>query len=243
MPIEASLQARGGPELAAAEAGAAPGLRVALRGRVAHSDVAVALRDSTLRLHEGVLHAEPLALALLEGRIDLTGRYGLDDGAMALVARADDLAWGEGEARVQAEGTATLEGTVDAWAADLDLDLARGAQRATLTGRARGDAAAITLAPFTLATPGGALDGEARYALDAGAAFALDATMRGLDPAWLAPDWPGRLDAQVRVEGAAPTDAPLRYAATLAPLSGTLRGQRIGGELRVDADGDALAVR
>jgi len=242
-PIEASLQARGGPELAAAEAGAAPGLRVALRGRVAQSDVAVALRDSTLRLHEGVLHAEPLALALLEGRIDLTGRYGLDDGAMALVARADDLAWGEGEARVQAEGTATMEGTVDAWAADLDLDLARGAQRATLTGRARGDAAAITLAPFTLATPGGALDGEARYALDAGAGFALDATMRGLDPAWLAPDWPGRLDAQVRVEGAAPTDAPLRYVATLAPLSGTLRGQRIGGELRADADGDALAVR
>ena len=127
-PIDAVLEARsdvGGDT-------ATPGLRVALEGRVAQDGIAVALRDSRVRVHDGTLHAEPVALALLEGRVDLTGTYGLDDAAMALVARAESLAWGDGDARVVAGGDATLGGTLDAWAAELDVDLARGAQRATL---------------------------------------------------------------------------------------------------------------
>lgn len=237
-PIDAALRASRDAGVDAA----APGLRVALEGRVAQGDFAVALVDSRLRLHEGALHAEPLALDLFDGRLDLTGRYGLEDGAMALVARAKGLAWGEGEARVQAGGDATLSGTLEAWAAEIDLDLARGAQRATLTGRARGDAEAIVLAPFTLTTPGGSLDGEGRYALDDAAAFALDARMRALDPAWLAPGWSGRLDGRLRVDGAAPAGAPLRYTAALEDLAGTLRGQRVGGRARVEAAGESLRV-
>jgi translocation and assembly module TamB len=241
-PIDAALRASRDAGADAGAAAAAPGLRVALEGRVAQGDLAVALVDSRLRLHEDTLHAEPLALDLLDGRLELTGRYGLEDGAMALVARAEGLAWGEGEARVQAGGDATLSGTLEAWAAELDLDLARGAQRATLTGRARGDAEAIVLAPFTLTTPGGSLDGEGRYALDDAAAFAMDARMRALDPAWLAPGWNGRLDGRLRVEGAAPADAPLRYTAALEDLAGTLRGQRVGGRARVEAAGESLRV-
>ena len=237
-PIDAVLEARsdvGGDT-------ATPGLRVALEGRVAQDGIAVALRDSRVRVHDGTLHAEPVALALLEGRVDLTGTYGLDDAAMALVARAESLAWGDGDARVVAGGDATLGGTLDAWAAELDVDLARGAQRATLVGRARGDAEAVVLAPFTLATPGGSLEGEGRYALDAAATFELQARLRGLDPAWLAPEWPGRLDGELRVEGAAPANAPLRYVGTIENLAGTLRDQRVGGRARIDADGEALRI-
>jgi len=239
---DASLQVRGGREDGAALAGA-PGIAMAVQGRIAQDGVEVGLKDSRLRLHEGVLHAEPLSLALFEGQVDLTGSYGIEDGAMALAASAKALAWGEGEARVQADGTATLRGGIEAWAADLDLGLQRGAQKATLIARVRGDADAIVLAPFTLASPGGRLEGEARYALDASAGFALEATLRGLDPAWLAPAWPGRIDAELRLEGAAPADAPRRVLATLSPLSGTLRGQRVDGELRVVAEGEALALQ
>jgi translocation and assembly module TamB len=248
-PIDATLRARGGGALAldpdadaAASTAAAPGLRAVLDGRVAQGGIDVSLRESRLRLHDGVVHAEPVALALLDGRIDLTGTYGLDDGAMALVARADALAWGEGEARVVAGGDAALRGTLEAWAAELDVELARGAQRATLTGRAEGDADGVALAPFTLTTPGGRLEGEGRYALDADAAFTVDATLRALDPAWLAPAWPGRLDGQLRIDGAAPAEAPPRYVARLDGLSGVLRGQRVGGRARVEAEGEALRV-
>lgn len=241
--IAVALQARGGPGVGPEARAAAPGLGVALSGRVAREDIAVVLRDSRLRWHEGVLHAEPMALSLLDGRIDLTGTYGFDSGALSIVARAEALAWGEGEARVRADGEATLGGTVEAWSADLDLDLARGGQQATLTGRARGDAEAVALAPFTFATPGGALEGEARYALDDAGAFTLDAALRRFDPAWLAPEWPGRIDARIRVDGAAPAAAPLRYAATLEALTGTLRGQPVEGEARTEADGDAMVVQ
>ena len=237
-PVDARLDARSDPGDADR-----PGLRVALDGRVVQDGFAVALVDSRVRLDGDTLHAEPLALALLDGRLALDGTYGLDDGGLALDARAEGLAWGDGEARVQASGDAVLTGTLDAWNATLDLGLSRGTQRATLTGRARGDAEAVVLAPFTLTTPGGALEGDARYGLDAAAAFTLDAQLRGMDPAWLAPEWPGRVDARVRVEGAAPAGAPLRYVATLAPLAGTLRGQRIGGEARVEAEGDSLRLQ
>lgn len=242
-PIDATLRAHSLVAAAVEAPVATPGLHVGLAGRVAQDGVDVALRDSRLRLHDGVLHAEPLALSLLDGHVDLTGTYGLDDGAADLVVRADGVSWGEGEARVQAEGQATFAGRVDDWSAELDLDLARGEQRATLTGLARGDAEAIVLAPFTLATPGGAFEGEARYARDATAAFALDATMRELDPAWLAPEWPGRIEGTLRVDGAAPADGPLRYVAELASLTGNLRGQRIDGDARVEARGDALQVQ
>lgn len=251
-PIDAELRARGGARATdgvdetdavdAADAAAAPGLRVALDGRVAQGEFAVTLRESRLRLHDDALHAEPLRLSLLDGELDLTGSYGLADGALALDAQARDLAWGEDDARVRAGGSATLRGRVEAWTAQVDLDLARGEQRAALEGRAEGTPEAITLAPFTLTTPGGALEGEGRYALDDGAAFALQARMRALDPAWLLPGWPGRLDGRLSVEGAAPADAPLRVAARVEALDGTLRGQPVGGSARVDVDGEATRV-
>lgn len=223
-------------------ADAAPGLRIALAGRVARDGVEVQLRDSRLRLHGSVLYAEPLALSLLDGRLELDGRYGLDDARFDLRARAEALAWGDGEARVQAGGQARVVGTTTDWHATLDLDLARGAQAATLVGEARGDAAAVVLAPFVLATPGGVLEGEGRYALDADAAFTLEARMRGLDPAWLVPGWPGQLDGRLVLAGAAPADAPLRWNADLADLRGTLRQQAVGGRAQIEAIGEALRI-
>lgn len=242
-PVDVSLQMRGGRGRDGDERPVLPGWRVDLSGQMARDGFTVALRDSQLRLHEGVLHAEPLALSLLDGRVDLTGRYGLDDGALAIVARAETLRWGEAEARVQADGEATVAGTLEAWTADLDLDLARGEQRARVAARMVGDGEAIALSPVAVTTPGGVLEGEARYALDAASMFTVEATMRGFDPAWLAPGWPGRLDARLRVDGAVPAEGPLRYVAALGGLGGTLRGQRIEGDARVEAGGDRLQVR
>ena len=252
--LDLALRARGGTRLAesadgdaagtddAVGATASPGLRVALEGRVAQGDLDVQLRDSRLRFHDGVLYAEPLALSLLDGDVELRGRYGLDDGAMDLVASLRGLAWGEGDARVRADGAATLRGVVEEWRAGLDLDLARGAQRAQLDGEARGTREAITLAPLTLTTPGGAFEGEARYALGASGAFALRGRMRNLDPAWLAPGWPGRIDGALRVEGAAPEGAPLGYVAVVEGLQGVLRGQRVAGSARLEASGETMRI-
>ena len=238
-PIDAVLAVQGG---ARAPAAAGPGLRIAASGRVAQGGHAVALRESRLRLQAGVVHAEPLALGLLDGTLDVDGTFDLDGGAMALAARAQGLAWGEGPARVEASGTVQLDGTTDDWRAALAFDLARGAQRAALVGRAEGDAEAIALAPFSLRTPGGRLEGEGRWSLDAGAAFTVQARIAAFDPAWLLPGWPGRLDGRLQVDGAAPADAPLQLAARIEGLAGTLRGQRVAGRARVDAAGDVVRV-
>jgi len=236
-PIDAALRLAGG-----AGGDTAPGLGVRLEGRVAQGGMVATIVDSRIRLQDRTLHVEPLALALPAGRVDLTGRYRLDDGLMALVARTGALAWGEGEARVVAAGEAVLSGTHAAWIADLDLDLVRGAQRATLVGRARGDAEAVVLAPFTLTTPGGSLAGEGRYARGEAAGFSGRARLRAFDPAWLLPGWPGRLDARVRVDGSVPAAAPWRATAVFSAIDGRLRGHHVGGQARLDVHGDALAV-
>lgn len=237
-PIDLQLNALGGIRV---EPSSEPGLRIALEGRVAQGEHAVQLRDSRLRLANGVLHAEPLALDLLDGRLDIDGDYRLADGAMALQARAAGLAWGEGEARVRASGELTLHGSREAWTALLDLALARGAQRAQLEAAARGSAEAIVLAPFTLRTQGGALQGEARYGRGE-ADFALQARLHNVDPAWLLPGWPGSLDGHLRVEGVAAAQAPRRWRADATELRGRLRGQAVAGRASAEARGEALRI-
>ncbi len=207
-PLDLALRVRGGLRAgsAAVATQSAPGLRIAVDGNLAQGDRVVQMRASQLRWHQDVLYAEPLALSLLDGRLDLDGSYRIGDGAMAFDARIDGLSWGEGEDRVRADGEAVLHGVADDWRAELALELAHGVRRARLEGVMHGDAAAITLAPFRLTTPGGFLEGEGRYALDATAAFSLDANLHEVDPAWLLPGWPGALRGGQRVSGRAELD-------------------------------------
>lgn len=216
---------------------------LALSGRIERGGWAVELRESSrLRIGQGVLHAEPLALSLLDGQLELQGRYRLDDGTFDVHAQAEGLAWGEAEARVRSSGQAHLQGRLEDWQAELALDLQRGAEQATLSGRARATPEAVVLAPFRLLTPAGQLAGEARLDRDERGAFAVDARLQGFDPGWLLPGWPGRLAGRMHLQGAWPQAASPRYRLRLEGLDGQLRGQAVAGDLRLDHHGEAQTL-
>ena len=219
------------------------GLPFELSGRFEHEALAVELLDSQLRLGDGLLQVEAMALSLLDGRLDLRGHYRLDDGHLQLEARAEDLGWGEGEAQVRAEGGATLQGRWSDWQGELALALRRADETAELSGQARGDAAGIVLAPFELATAAGRLSGEARLQHDADRSLAVDARLQGFDPGWLLPDWPGRLDGRLRLQAALPESAPPRYRLALTGLRGPLRGQPVAAELHLETDAQGQQLR
>jgi len=219
------------------------GVPLWLSGRFEHADLAVELHESRLRFDGSLLHAEALVLSLLDGRLDLRGHYRLDDGHLQLEGQAEGLGWGEGEARVRADGSAQVQGRWTDWQAELALMLIRGGESAQLTGQARGDPAGIVLAPFQLATAAGLLIGEARLQHDADRSLAVDARLQGFDPGWLLPAWPGRLDGRLRLQAALPAGEPPRYRLALTGLRGPLRGQAVAAELHLESGADGRQLR
>jgi len=219
------------------------GVPLWLSGRFEHAALAVELRESRLRFDGSLLHAEALALSLLDGQLELRGQYRLDDGHLQLEGQAGALGWGEGEARVRADGHVRAQGRWTDWQAELALMLARGGESAQLTGQARGDAAGIVLAPFQLSTAGGLLIGEARLQHDADRSLAVDARLQGFDPGWLLPAWLGRLDGRLRLQAALLDAAPPRYRLDLTGLRGPLRGQPVTAELHLEAGADGQQLR
>ena len=254
-PISAHLRLRGGTDVPTAgltpPAGdASPrsdlsgaGHPVAVEGRLAIEGQAVDLQPSRLWLEPGAVHVSPLALAVLGGELEVSGRYGVDDGALSLQAVARGLGWGEGEQRVIGDGEAQLSGHLPVWQGDLTFDLQRGARQARLEASVSGSETALVLSPFTLSTPGGEASGEGRLDRDAAGAFQLTATLRDLDPAWLLPGWPGRLEGRLALHGAAPAEGPLRLEARVEGLSGALRGVPVDAELALGRHGERLDAK
>jgi len=225
-----------GLRLAGGRAAAAPGHAVALEGRVVREGLAIDIAPSQLRLDGERLHLDALVLGLLDGRLTLRGEIALDEARARLEAEGRGLIWGEGEARVQADATAQVEGRLEDWQAALRGELRRGAQQARIEAEARREGEALRLPRLRFDSPGGGLEGEARLGLAGDRPLALEARLRALDPSWLLPGWPGRLDGRLSVSGTWPAKGAPALAARLEGLTGQLRGQPLSGRLALDSE-------
>lgn len=238
-PLHARLALRGGRSAGFA----GEGLPLALSGQVGHGELSLEVRDSRLRWDGESLHAEPLALSLLGGRLDLHGHFRPADGTVQVEAMAEGLAWGEGEARVEAAGEARVQGGWDGWQGGLALDLARGGESATLVGEVRGNAEEAVLAPFRLTTAGGVLAGEARLRQGETPRLAVEARLQDFDPGWLLPGWPGRLQGDLRLHAEWPEAGPPRYRLAVDGLRGPLRGTPVAADLALESSADGSTLR
>lgn len=185
-------------------------------------------------------------------RLDLSGRLtrdGLPPADVAARGEWADSTLTVGKMRVTAlDGDIAVNGTgrlsVAGGAMDYGFELA---PRLRLPGRphvdgtvsGRGDARRVHVERIDLRGLGGRVQGEGEvgWADVPAIRFALRAS--GLDPARLAPDWPGEISAALQLQGWPATGLQLE----LTSLSGELRGAPLGGRLSAILAGEELRLR
>jgi translocation and assembly module TamB len=217
-------------------------------GRLQRGDLAVQLEPSKLRYRSGVFELAPLSLALSRGRASATGSVDLKPAEPLL---ALDLAWqdvrppsSDGAAAVVASGTARLDGALDDYALTLQGTLQREAETAQLALQGRGTRESLRFDTLTLQTPRGQARAQGRVHWSPQIAWDLDAALQDFDPGFLAPDFPGAVDAQLVSQGSV-VDGQPQGLLRLDPLGGELRGRALAGrveaQVQLDRSGRAEA--
>lgn len=215
-------------------------------GRVQQGETAVTIEPSTLRYRAGVFELAPLALALSHGRATATGSVDLKPAAPVL---ALDLAWhdlqsssSDGAVVVVTSGNARLDGPLADYALTAQGTLQRGADTAQLALQGRGTRESLQLDALTLRTPRGQASAQGRVAWEPQIAWDLTATLQDFDPGFLAPDFPGAVDAQLVSQGSV-VDGKPQGLVELDPLGGELRGRALAGrieaQMQLDRSGRA----
>ncbi|MEJ2401436.1 MAG: translocation/assembly module TamB domain-containing protein [Xanthomonadales bacterium] len=129
------------------------------------------------------------------------------------------------------EGRATLAGSPDDWTVEGRADLgAEGVPEVALQFRAAGDRHGFEAEIPDGAVLGGTFGGRLAWRWAGAQAISAALRFENLETAPLAPDWPGRLDGEVSVEGEI---EPLALTADVARLEGEVRGTRVSGAGRV----------
>jgi len=183
-----------------------------------------------LELRSQQLHVERLQLGSRDvGELTLSGYWPLnpeaDPGALDLALKR---LW-VGDWRVaevppmppRVSGKLALSGYPVAWQARLDGNWSHGDPSGPLQLVASGTDQRIVVAPSSAGLAQSLVEFHGEIGLGERTALGFDVVTRALDPALLAPEWPGSLDAQVRLD--AVVGATTEWKLTLAQLSGQLR--------------------
>lgn len=183
-------------------------------------------RDQVLAIEQLLFTRDPG-----NARVDIAGRADLAGAAPTFTLQGDwqGLAWPlVGEPRISSgSGRFTVDGSVDDYSVDLQTALAVPGQadgRLTLSGR--GDSESFELAELQLALLDGMLGGRGRVRWSPDIQGAIELDGEGLDPAVLAPDFPGDLSIVVRA-AVGMTDGAADAEIDTLSVSGTLREQPV----------------
>lgn len=202
-------------------------------------DLALAARgglsDQVVAIDQFLLTREPG-----DARLEIAGQANLAGASptFELAGNWRDLAWPLiGEPRISSgSGRFTVDGSPENYRVDLNTALSvPGQADGQLTLSGSGDDEAFELASLQLALLDGSLTGRGnvRWSPEIRGALTLDG--EGLNPAVLAPDYPGNLQISLRAAGGVTDGAAQAQIDTLA-LSGTFREQpldvQVKGEFR-----------
>jgi translocation and assembly module TamB len=219
-----------------------------LSGTIERGGRRLVIEPSTLRYDDGRVLLQPLALTLDAGRVDAEGSIDLRpaDPLLALQLRWSALHWGDAATggAITTAGNASVDGTLADYALQLEAGLQRAQQQARLQLRGRGTRERLAIESLRLESRDGELEAEGSVAWTPGVAWDFDARLRRFDPSWIAPDFPGAVDAVIESEGTLEESRP-SGTLRIASLDGNLRGRALGGDaqarLQPDGSGDAEA--
>jgi translocation and assembly module TamB len=186
-----------------------------------------------LALADQQLHVDTLKLGSAEvGQLTLTGRWPMNpDAAPGTLAVGLDQFWlGDWRGELDSipprvSGTLALTGHVVEWQAEFDGTWSRGEPNGPLKLTASGNDDRILVGPSQIGLGPSLLkfDGQVGLGEQTVLGFNLDAS--ALDPALLAPPWPGSVNATARLD--ATVGEQTRWALDIAKLGGELRAAPI----------------
>ncbi len=214
-------------------------------GELSQGDWRVGIEPSRLQLAAKTLRLQPLALALAQGPVTITGELQLAGEASAFDAvvastglRFEPASAEPGALAVTASGQLRARGRFRAWAIEGEAVLERGGEQARLALSGDGDADTLTLASLRADTPTGSLDGSGRLRWAPALAFDLQAALANFDPGYFAPDYPGALSGALQATASRGDDGDWRGRVQVDDLRGQLRKRAVSGRLAADWDGD-----
>ena len=213
-----------------------------LRGTWAQAANRVVIQPSKLRLEDKTLHAQPLVVDVLDGRVTLngTGTFKQDMARFNFAANARGLRWSDaaGNTQVAGDGDFGVAGTREAWAVIGKAKLQRGEQRADVTLDGRGDARGLTIKNLVASMPEGRLSATGRVDVTPNTQWQLDARLAGFDPGYFLPDWPGAVNGRITTNGSIDARNRLSADVDVRDLGGRLRGRALGGRGQLQVRGE-----
>ncbi len=163
-----------------------------------------------------------------------------------LMLQWQNLSWppkGPQPLMISPEGNLTVTGDLSAYALKGTAALRRPEEpSATLHLAATGDRDQLRAESLELAWLDGRAAGNARLQWSDGIAWSAELRGSGFDPARLVPDWPGAIGFNVAGHGSIPREGEPATQIALKNLSGTLRGQPLGGAAEAQLTGTRLAL-
>ena len=213
-----------------------------LQGRWAQGENVVVIQPSKLRLQDQTLHAQPLVVDVLGGRVTLNGT-GAFKQAMArfnFAANARGLSWSDaaGNTQIAGDGDFGVAGSREAWAVIGNAKLQRGDQRADVTLDGRGDARGLTIKNLQASMPEGRLNASGRVDITPNTQWQLDARLAGFDPGYFLPDWPGAVNGRITSNGSIDARNRMTADVDVRNLGGRLRGRALGGRGQLQVRGE-----
>ncbi|MGY0505707.1 translocation/assembly module TamB domain-containing protein [Luteimonas sp. e5] len=203
----------------------------------------IVIRPSTLRLEKQTLHAQPLVLDVLGGRLNLNG-YGMfkqEQAHFKLAANARGLGWGEdarGGVLIAGDGDFGIAGSREAWAVIGRATLRREGRQARLQLDGRGDETGLGVRSLSVVMPEGRLDAEGRVDWSPALHWQADAQLAGFDPGYFLPDWHGAVRGRLASSGQMQDRGGLRAEVSLSELGGQLRGRALSGHAQLHVLGE-----
>jgi translocation and assembly module TamB len=216
--------------------------QLGVSGPIAIDGRALDLAVSGLELSDQQLHVDVLKLGSAEvGQLTATGSWPLNpDAAPGTLALGLDRFWlGDWRAEIDSlpprvTGTLALTGHVVEWQVEFDGTWSRGEPNGPLRLTALGKDGRILVGASQIGLGQSLLKFDGEVGLGEQTVLGFNVEAAALDPALLAPSWPGRVDANARL------DATLGDQA-----SWSLAIARLGGELRaapISASGSFTGV-
>ena len=215
-----------------------------LQGRIAQGDLVATVLPSRLSIEEQILLLSPLSVELLGGTVAATGRADFNDPADARFAgtvSARKLRW-QGDTKdavpadsmtILADGDFKLAGHLREWTAQGDATLLRGAERAGVSLKARGDDKTAHIDTLRATMPTGRLDGGGQVWWTPTLRWQADVRLAGFDPGYFLPDWRGAVNGRLRSTGDTRSDGGLDARVDASELGGRLRGRALSGRANV----------